>query len=285
MARIVVGVDGSEGAAVALRWAVEEGQARGEPVAALMAWGYLDQHHTVAGADFDPTYGEPEARLALDTAVTEALGDDAAAGVERIVVCDLAPDALLDASGPEDLLVVGARGHGGFAGLLLGSVSRKVLGHAKGPVAVVRPEPADQAAGPIVVGVDASAVGRVALAWALDEARARGRELRAVHAWSAPFVGGYPFGGATFDQGIVEEGAREVLTDVLGAADTSGVTVHPVLAYGTGSSALLEEAPGASLVVVGSRGLGGLTRWLLGSVSHQVAHHAPGTVVVVPHHD
>lgn len=282
MARIIVGVDGSEGSTEALRWAVEEGRLRQEPVVAVMAWGYLDQHHAVRGADFDPDYGEPQAKEALAAAVTEALGEGAAAQVEQVTVCDLAPAALASTAMPEDLLVVGARGLGGFKGLLLGSVSQRVLADATCPVAVIRAG-AEQGSGPVVVGVDASATARRALQWAADEARARGATLRVVHAWSAPFVGGYPFGGATFDQQLVEDGARELLEGVVAELDPEGLTVETVLTYGTGASALLEEAPGASIVVVGSRGLSGFTRWLLGSVSHQIVHHAPGTVVVVPH--
>lgn len=279
MTRIVVGVDGSDGAGEALRWAVEEGRLRGCPVVAVMAWGYLDQHHAVAGADFDPDYGEPQAREALAAAVTAAVGGDA--DVQQVVVCDLAPGALIQTAEEGDLLVVGARGLGGFKGLLVGSVSQRVLAEATTPVAVIRPH-APQGTGPVVVGVDASATARRALDWAIDEARARGAVLRVVHAWTAPFVGGYPFSGATFDQRLVEDGARELLDDVVAGADVSGLKVEKVLAYGTGGSALLEEGRGASVVVVGSRGLGGFTRWLLGSVSHQIVHHAPGTVVVVP---
>ncbi|MGV3760114.1 MAG: universal stress protein, partial [Actinomycetota bacterium] len=136
MARIIVGVDGSDGSAEALRWAVEEGRLRGEPVVAVMAWGYLDQHHAVQGAEFDPDYGEPQAREALAAAVADALGEGAA--VEQLVVCDLAPSALVSTATPEDLLVVGARGLGGFKGLLLGSVSQRVLAEATCPVAVIR---------------------------------------------------------------------------------------------------------------------------------------------------
>lgn len=280
MARIIVGVDGSDGSAEALRWAVEEGRLRGEPVVAVMAWGYLDQHHAVQGAEFDPDYGEPQAREALAAAVADALGEGVA--VEQLVVCDLAPSALVSTATPEDLLVVGARGLGGFKGLLLGSVSQRVLAEATCPVAVIRAD-AQKGAGPVVVGVDASATARRALQWAAGEARVRGATLRVVHAWSAPFVGGYPFGGATFDQRLVEDGARELLDGIVAELDAEGLTVEKVLTYGTGGSALLEEAPGASIVVVGSRGLSGFTRWLLGSVSHQIVHHAPGTVVVVPH--
>lgn len=282
MKRIVVGVDGSEGSGEALRWAVQEGSLRQVPVVAVMAWGYLDQHHAVQGAEFDPDYGEPEAQEALAAAVTEALGEGSDAVVEQVAVCDLAPAALVATATPDDLLVVGARGLGGFKGLLLGSVSQRVLAETTSPVAVIRPH-GEQHAGPVVVGVDASATARRSLEWAADEARARGAVLRVVHAWNAPFVGGYPFGGATFDQRLVEDGARELLDGIVAEVDTTGLTVEKVLTYGTGGSALLEEAPAASVVVVGSRGLGGFTRWLLGSVSHQVVHHAPGTVVVIPH--
>ena len=281
MATIVVGVDGSQGAAEALRWAVDEAKVRHQPVVAVMAWGLLEQHQTVTGADFDPAYGETEAMAALDKAITTALGADAATITDRRVVLDLASAALLAAAGPEDLLVVGARGLGGFTGLLVGSVSRKVLSQAHGPVAVVRP--ATGSTGPVVVGVDGSDTAHGALDWALDEGRARGVVVKVVHGWTAPFVGAYPFGGATFEPGLFEDSAREVLDTVLADVDTSGIEVSRELIYGTGASALLEMAAEAAVVVVGTRGLGGIKSWLLGSVSHQVVHHAPCTVVVVPH--
>ncbi len=280
MARIVVGVDGSAGGAAALRWAAREGELRGVPVVAVLAWGYLDQKHAETGAAFDPEYGQVEAEAALDAALEAALPADQATEVERVVVTDLAHSALLETATDDDLLVVGARGLGGFAGLLLGSVSQKVLAEASGPVAVVRDGGA--AEGPVVVGVDGSGPGARALGWALDEARARGTGLRAVHAWTAPFVGGYPFGAAGFDLEVIEQGAGQLLEETLADADTSGVAVVPVLACSSGAAALLKEADGASIVVVGSRGRTGLSRLLLGSVSNQVVQHASGTVVVVP---
>lgn len=280
MARIVVGVDGSDGGAAALRWAAQEATVRGGSVVAVLAWGYLDQKHAVAGTDFDPEYGQAEAEAALAAALDAALPAEQVAAIERVVVADLAHSALLEAATGADLLVVGARGLGGFAGLLLGSVSQKVLADAPGPVAVVRDR--GTVGGPVVVGVDGSDPGARALAWALEEAQARGVEVRAVHAWTPPFVGGYPFGAATFDPELIAEGARQLLEETLADADTGEVDVRPVLACSSGAAALLDEAPGASLVVVGSRGRTGLTRWILGSVSHQVVQHSPGTVVVVP---
>lgn len=281
MTKIVVGVDGSDGSAHALRWAVAEGQSRGWDVVAVMAWGYLDQKSAHGKAEFDPSYSEANAMEALDAAVSGAVGADAAAGVQRKTVVDLAHAAILNEAAEGDLVVVGARGLGGFKGLLLGSVSQKVLHDAKGPVAVIRPGSSED--GPIVVGVDGSDTSARALAWALDEGRARGKEVVAVHGWTAPFVGGYPLGGAAFDHTLFEDAARDVLDAQLAEANKEGVTVTAKLVYGTGGGVLLDAAEGASLVVVGNRGFTGIKGWLLGSVSNQVVQHAPGNVVVVPH--
>src|SRR5690606_1608517 len=154
MTKIVVGVDGSDGSAHALRWAVAEGQSRGWDVVAVMAWGYLDQKSAHGKAEFDPSYSEANAMEALDAAVSGAVGADVNGAAEGGVV------------------VVGAGGLGGVKGLLVGSVSQKVLHDAKGPVAVIRPGSSED--GPIVVGVDGSDTSARALAWALDEGRARG---------------------------------------------------------------------------------------------------------------
>ena len=137
--RIVVGVDGSEGSRAALRWAVEEGRLRSAPVEAVLVWSYLDQHRARPDdPEFRPDYGEDDARQALATVVQEAVGD--AAGVELVqtTVCDLPARGLLDAASGADLLVVGARGIGGFKGLLLGSVSQQVVAHAPCAVVIVR---------------------------------------------------------------------------------------------------------------------------------------------------
>jgi nucleotide-binding universal stress UspA family protein len=134
---IVVGVDGSATAAEALRWAIVEARARGCRVSALLAWSYLDQEPAPGGTEFDPAYDAAAATAALEAVVQETV-PDGAEHVIRIVVNDLPAPALVDASRDAALVVVGARGLGGFRSLLLGSVSRRVLHEAACPVVVVR---------------------------------------------------------------------------------------------------------------------------------------------------
>jgi nucleotide-binding universal stress UspA family protein len=143
---IVVGVDGSSVSLEALRWAVEEGRLRGTAVRALLAWRYA---HPIESSDpyllslgFDPEPADPgralrltEARLA--SAVAAALGDSDS--VEQEVIEGHAASVLVEASRRAELLVVGSRGHGGFSGLLLGSVSHACANHALCPVVIVRP--------------------------------------------------------------------------------------------------------------------------------------------------
>ena len=287
MEDIVVGVDGSENAAQALVWAAAEADRHGWPLTAVLAWGFLDQHHPGGGTEFDPEYNEARARAALDSYIEKALGAERATSVQRRVVCDFAVQALLDTADDAALLVAGARGLGGFRGLLLGSVTQQLLHYGTCPVAVVRPgssTPAGGATERIVAGVDGSDTARQALRWAVEEARVRGAALEAVSAWHVPYVGDYPYTSALFDPTLFEEEGRRVLDGVVDSIDTSGLA-HPVkrtLAGGGAAASLLHAAEGASLVVVGSRGLGGFKGLVLGSVSHQVAHRAPCPVVVVP---
>src|SRR5687768_9141352 len=103
MGRVVVGVDESSGAAAALRWAIREADTRTWSLTAVLAWGFLDQHHAVTGQPFDPSYSESDAVAALDAIVAAAIGTaGAAAIVERTVINDLAARALLDASAEAD---------------------------------------------------------------------------------------------------------------------------------------------------------------------------------------
>lgn len=140
MGLIVVGVDASEFSRRALTWALREGVLRGDPVEVVAAWSYLDQS-PLTGREFDPEFDQAAADAAL-AAVVGAVqdADPTLAGVDvRLnAACDLPAHALLAACDRADLLVVGARGVGGFEGLLLGSVSQQVVHHSTVPVVVVR---------------------------------------------------------------------------------------------------------------------------------------------------
>ena len=133
---VIVGVDGSEHAARALRWAAEEAAKRGAPLTAVMAWGLLDQRHVDPHEKYDPNYNASSARAVLDQVIATQLGDDVK--LDREVVNDLPARALLEASDAAELLVVGARGFGGFKDLLLGSVSHRCLARSTCPTVVIR---------------------------------------------------------------------------------------------------------------------------------------------------
>jgi nucleotide-binding universal stress UspA family protein len=139
--------------------------------------------------------------------------------------------------------------------------------------------------GRIVVGVDGSAPAEAALRWALAEARLRGAVCEVVHVWSYPVVAdiaGMAAAGVAWPD--LEADARRLLEEVIERVrpEAAGVTVETRVAEGTAAGVLIEAARDADLLVVGSRGRGGFVGLLLGSVSQQVAHHAPCPVVIVP---
>lgn len=137
----------------------------------------------------------------------------------------------------------------------------------------------------IVVGVDGSEGAQRALEWAVDEASAHGAKLTAVHAWSVVYAGGalpYAYNASPIDASDFEKHATEVLDTAIAALPVHGVAIESHVVCGGAADALLKAAKGADLLVVGSRGRGGFSALLLGSVSHQVAQHAPCPVVVIP---
>lgn len=279
---IVVGLDGSEGAARAALWAHREADLRGVGLTAVLAWDYLNQHHADGHEAFDPAYTESDAIEALDALVEHALGARGA-NVARLPVCDRPAHALIGAGAGADLLVVGARGVGGFKGLLLGSVSQHVLLHAPCPVAVVHgddePEPI---VGRVAVGVDGSVESTDALAWAAEEARARSAALVVVHGWNMPVAGIPPFVGEAFDEAAFAHAAEQLVEDALDKVSVGpAVKVVRRVVRTNGTRALLEASHDADVLVLGARGLGGFAGMMLGSVSQHLARHATCPVVVI----
>ena len=139
MQRIVVGVDGSEHSRRALEWAIAEAKTRPARLTVVAAWelptAVLASPAVALG--YDPENWEKAAGETLDAALRSIDVNDLPAGLERQVVEGPAAKVLLDAGNDADLIVVGSRGRGGFAGLLLGSVSQQVAQHATRPVVIV----------------------------------------------------------------------------------------------------------------------------------------------------
>jgi nucleotide-binding universal stress UspA family protein len=136
--KIVVGVDGSPASAQALRWAVGQGRLTGGEVHAVISWlppTVYDWGPAISDIDW-----AKDSRRALDDTIADTLDPDDAAKVQRHVIQGHPAQALTDAADDADLLVVGSRGHGGFTGMLLGSVSHHVIAHAPCPVVVIHGE-------------------------------------------------------------------------------------------------------------------------------------------------
>jgi nucleotide-binding universal stress UspA family protein len=187
------------------------------------------------------------------------------------------------ASRTAGLLVVGARGRGGFDELLLGSVSDQCIQYAHCPVVVVSEDPDHdtplEAGSRIVVGMDGSLGSTRALRWSLEEAEVRSASVEAIYAWQYPPIGSFLLGPA--------EGFEMAGREIADAATEYGGTWAPDVPFaamprfGATVPTLLDASNGAGLLVVGARGHGGFADALLGSVAHQCARHAGCPVVVV----
>lgn len=147
-----------------------------------------------------------------------------------------------------------------------------------------------ESSGRIVVGVDGSEGARRALGWAVEEARVRGWSVLAVHSYMVPplllAAETGPTGPPTIpDPGLVDRlanAAEKLLSRELEQAETDGVELEGAVGTGPAADVLRQAAKDAQLLVVGMRGGGGFMGLLLGSVSQQVAQHAPCPVVLVP---
>lgn len=141
MGKIVVGVDGSSGSREALRWAITEATLRNDPLEVVIVWQYpITASLPTFGAMNTPDDFETEARTTLLSILAdEGITAESPVPVSTLVAEGNPARALLDAADAAELLVVGSRGHGGFAGVLVGSISQQCVHHAKCPVVVVHP--------------------------------------------------------------------------------------------------------------------------------------------------
>lgn len=283
---VVVGVDGSESSLRAVDWAVDEASRSGVPLRIVHA--SLWEHYENAVPSVGPARS-PEQVLAEHIAASSAERAQLRAPALKIrtdVPAQEAVSALLDQDSEASALVVGSRGRGAVAALLLGSVSLKVAARAHCPVIVVRGEKENLEGEPhrVVLGVsegeDPSAVR-----FAFREAEARGCPLHAVTAWRAP---AHPDRSSPLLTGgtrlAEEQAASDVLTEALREPmeQFGRVTVRREVVEGSARKALLEAAGRADLLVVGAARARGVPGLQLGSVSHAVLHHSSCPVAVVP---
>jgi nucleotide-binding universal stress UspA family protein len=263
---VVVGVDGSCSALRAVRWAAAEAARRNAPL------------RIVAACDAGP--GSGPARDQASGALAEAarIAGRARPGlpVQRQLRVGSAVPVLDTQARAALLVVVGDRGTGGAAGRSLGSVPAALGTRVRCPVVVVRGEDLD-AGRPVVVGVDSgSSTGDAALAFAFEQAAARGVAVVAVHTWWEPLL------DTPVD--AIEAAERDCLAERLAGwcGTYPAVPVLPVVQRDLPAHALTERSRGAQLVVVGSRGRGWPAGLVLGSVSHTLMHRAHCPVAVVP---
>jgi len=283
---IVVGYDGSTGSQDALRGATDEADRTMAPLRIVEAFEIV-----IAAR---PSPGHVVPLEAVRTAREEGLASVAESirlhhpdlTVETTLVGGAAPKVLIEAAEDARLVVLGSRGLGGWSGLLVGSVAVQVTTHAACPVLVIPhdPRPHAQHQPTIVVGVDGSKASAKAIDFAFDQAEARHARVVAVHAWTSPFLT-YADGASMLqfdEEKIQEESQLLVAESVAGAAaDHPDVEWTTQLVSGSPAEALVRRSESADLMVVGSRGHGGFTGLLLGSVSQTVLHHTRSPIAIV----
>lgn len=273
--------DGSTESRRALDWAATEALRTGSPVHVLAVnevlpptWGGVGGMYVYA-----ESYTQGDSSGLLDEAA-KALAEAGVTAVTTEQRSGHVVDELLRAADSASVLVVGSRGHGRAGEAVLGSVSQHLARHATCPVVVVR-EPRNPDAARIVVGIDGSRTSIAALEYACQRAETTGETVVALHAWRV----------RPSSTDVFKAEARSIDTkerDVLLAESIAGVRVdHPdvrleqeVVAVAP-DHALVDASASASLVVVGSRGLGFFSGMLLGSVSQAVLHRATCPVAVV----
>ncbi|GAA1468099.1 universal stress protein [Nocardiopsis exhalans] len=292
--KVLVGVDGSSTAQEALSWAAAEAGRRNVPLVVVYALSMPLARRRNTGvfrllpSDMAVEYAE----YVLAHAAEHLRSQRFAGPVKTRLALEKPALALLRRSGPEDVIVVGSRGLGALGTAVLGSVGVRLAAQATCPVVVVHDthspgiEPRR-----IVVGVDGSECSRRALVFALEQgARAADASLVVVNSTETPTpfaaqplvaLSGYP------PDRWPERLSKDLVTDMIAQAGEG--TVHNVDITVTctredPAHALLAESAEADLVVVGSRGRGGVRGLFLGSVSQSVLHQARVPVAIVPHH-
>ncbi|MFE2012890.1 universal stress protein [Streptomyces sp. NPDC059491] len=283
---LVVGVDGSDASLTALDWAVDEAVRRGIPLRIVHASLWERYEGVVPAWTTDRPTGQVLAENIVGTAAERARRRAPDLPLTTAVLAEDATSALLSEGREGTILVVGARGRGEFADLLLGSVSLIVAARAPCPVVVVRGDRQALEArhGRVLLGVGEHDLDSSAVRFAFREAAVRDAELDVVRTWRRQAHGPADHlltrraGAAYFT-----EGASELLDKALEAAASEHPQVRLRRSTVEGSAhKILTERSAADLLVVGARRRDGLVGMELGRVAHRALHHASCPVAVVP---
>ncbi|WP_433598341.1 universal stress protein [Nocardia sp. CA-135953] len=288
-AEIVVGIDGSEAADLAVRWAAETASRRGRGLRIVHG---LDL--AAAGAVYGiydvimPPVIDAIRREGADlvrTARRLAQQVDPTLTVEAGVSEANPAHLLIELSEVAHLVAIGSAGSGGTLSHL-GSTMLAVASHGRGPIVVVRDTGTEQQTrriGPVVVGADGGPVSSAAVAAAFAEASERNTQLVAVHAWSDLYydrVAGLPY---TISDRDAETAGMAILAEQLAGWQEKYPDVQIIrkVYLSAPRQALLEWSRSAQLLVLGSRGRGGFRGLLLGSTSNALVQTAHCPVMVI----
>ncbi|MEY9964715.1 nucleotide-binding universal stress UspA family protein [Streptacidiphilus sp. MAP12-16] len=284
---VIAGVDGSPQSTFAAQWAADEAVRRRVRLRLVHAGPWLDAPSATDAEDHD---FQGAALRMLAHIRDEIQGRHPELFVDTSLVHDQVVEGLVSVSGDGGMLVLGSRGLGGFAGLLVGSVGLATAARAEAPTVVVRAEPDSRQSAPsrgqVVVGIDAGAQVGPVLEFAFAEAALRGAGVRAVHGWDLPPVWSTVGWAAPLTQsGDLQTAEAALLSQALlpWRDKFPDIEVVEDARIGGGARAVVEASVHADLVVVGRRIRPHDVGLRLGPVAHAALHHAAAPVAVVPH--
>ncbi|MGO9154243.1 universal stress protein [Mycobacterium sp.] len=282
---IVVGIDDSPAARVALQWAAHDAELRKIPLTLVHAISpevstWLRTPLPAGVMRWQQDHGRRLVDEGLKL-VEEVSQHGGPAGIHTEILSSGAVPTLINLSKDAEMLVAGSQGSGRWPGRLLGSVSAALLRHAHCPVAIVHEEDLSTPTpvqAPVLAAIDGSPASELATAIAFDEASRRQVGLVTLHAWSDLDVTEWP----GIDWPATQSMAEEVLAERLAGWQEQypDVQVTRIVVQAQPARQIVQQSEKAQLVVVGNRGRGGFAGLLVGSVGETVAQMARVPVIV-----